>query len=254
MIPIEFGFDSDAYKTNYLDYKKSNKEKLINEQSLYVANPYNTGRKEVKEFDSSKEVTNSVKNVITDKSLLEKDFVQNSSSLDELLNLIPKRMAVGSILNVSSIKIDGFDMEVSSPQDEPRIFISENIQSGSCPFLVAYNSEKKYWLEMGTVLTDINKERLQQEKIYNLDDSTSKIKIEERESEITYIDSLSILYTSSDSPEVHQAVPSIPELRDTDKSYFTLHKGESLNINLKNLLPANAANIKLKINGYYETI
>jgi hypothetical protein len=49
-------------------------------------------------------------------------------------------------------------------------------------------------------------------------------------------------------------VHSIPQLKIADESYLTLHKGESLNINLKNIIPVNATNIKLKINGYYETI
>lgn len=44
------------------------------------------------------------------------------------------------------------------------------------------------------------------------------------------------------------------KLEKVDGDYFVLHQGEHIEIDLKQLLPTGASNIKLKINGYYKVI
>jgi hypothetical protein len=249
LIPIEFGFNTDSYKKDYITLQNFNKEEILKKDSLYIIKP-KFDMRNLGENTSSAEITKAMMN----RTSLNKDFVQNSSSIESLLKLIPKRFAVGAVLNISSIEVDGHNLNIFPPNNEPPIYISEIFLEGSCPFLMVYNSQDNHWLEMGTVLTDTNQKKLQHEEIHKLDSKISQIRIEERESEITYIDALSILYTDPESHEIYEVAHSLPQLKKADESYFLLHKGEHLDISLKNFIPANATNIKLKINGYYENI
>jgi hypothetical protein len=249
LIPIEFGFNTDSYKKDYMTSQNIAKEAITKTDSLYFVKP-NFDIKNLGENSSSEEITKTIMNKI----LINENFVSNSSSIESLLSQIPKRYAVGSILNINSIKFDGYNLPISPPNNDPHIYISQLFLEGSCPFLMVYNAQENYWSEIGTVLTDKNQKKLQREEIHNLGNNISQIRIEERESEITYIDALSILYTDPQTYEIHEVLHSIPQLKKADEFYFILRTGEYLDVNLKNIVPVNAINIKLKINGYYENI
>lgn len=252
-IPIEFGFNSEAYKKEYF-FERSNmsKDKLENLNQILISRTLSESET-IKMYNQQE---NEIKPTpLTQISISEK-LKEKSSSLEEITNLIPNRFSLGQIINVNSIEINGREMQLDSPNDEPKtVSVVASIKYGSCPYLLVFNGKK--WLELGTVLSDRKQQSLQQEEIYNLTDNVldiSQIKIEERESEISYIDMISILYTDAETKKEQEFIYPIPELKKADKNYYLLHQGESLDIDLENLIPANAYNIKLKINGYFEIL
>ncbi|WP_042712909.1 hypothetical protein WH8501_18675 [Crocosphaera watsonii WH 8501] len=87
-----------------------------------------------------------------------------------------------------------------------------------------------------------------------MNDRPLKVKIEERDPEITYLDSLSFIYQDTQTQELKEVFYPLAELQKIDQQYFLLHQRESLEIDLNKILPDTASNIKLKINGYYELI
>ena len=93
-----------------------------------------------------------------------KEFKENSSSLEELDSLIPNRFSIGEIINVNSIMIDGKEIQMDSPNDEPTtITVAASVQFGSCPYLLIYDGEN--WQELGTVLSDINERAIKTTKM-----------------------------------------------------------------------------------------
>ncbi len=261
-IPIEFGFDTRRFGQNFLVQSPTpaNFENITN-QMLYfgqvVTNPnYFSSDDEYKNFKEKLKLQSQDENI---KQLfipvqLDESFLAKTQPITSILNSIPKRFAVGSLMNIISVRIDGKDISVDSPFNDPRFSLSLYFASGSCPYLLVYDSQKGYWIELGTVLTDRKSKSLKADEIHYVGSATTKIKLEEREKEITYIDSISILYTNPETNTIQEAKLTIPELSRTDEKYFILHQGESLDIDLNKLIPNNAKDVKLKINGYYEIL
>jgi hypothetical protein len=157
-------------------------------------------------------------------------------------------------MNVTSLVIDGKTYPISSPLNEPKFSLSVYFGYGSCPYLLVYNSQNRDWTELGTAIYGRHDKSLQAYETYNLGEHISKIRLEEREPEITYIDSLSVLYTDPITKTMREVIPPIPKIEKVDEEYFILHQDESLEIDLKDLIPKNALDIKFKINGYYEVL
>lgn len=192
--------------------------------------------------------------LITDAINLSPDFLAKTKPLKDFLNSYRKRFAVGSLMEVVSLQIDGKEIKIDSPDDTPKFSMSIYYAVGSCPYLMVYNTKKGYWKELGTVLYGRKHKSLQSDEIYKLGEDISKIRIEEREPEITYIQSLSIIYTDSQTDTKREVMLSLSSLASQQDGYFVLHEGQSIEIDLETLIPANSLDIKLKINGYYEII
>lgn len=171
-----------------------------------------------------------------------------------MLKLVPDRFAVGSLKNIVSIRINGKDIQTDNPLNDPRFSMSVYFAYGSCPYLVVYDAKKGYWIDLGTTLTGRQTKAQKASEIYSLGENPSKFKIEERDKEITYLDSVSILYTDKNTGEEKEVSSHISTLNAIDDVYYVLHQNESLEIDLKNLVPKNASNIRMKINGYYELL
>ncbi|MGK7954819.1 MAG: hypothetical protein AB4063_06095 [Crocosphaera sp.] len=250
LVPIEFGFNTDAQKKYFQTVSNINKNILSEHETIYVRKPLSSS-----ENTRLSEVSLDETNLITMSQVkLGEEFRNQSSSIEDLFNLIPKRFAVGSIINLQSIKINGKNMKISSPSDEPTVYISAFLQGGSCPYLMVYDSKKDTWVDKGTILSTRKSKPIKHQEFHPIGNHVSKFRIEERESEITYIDSLSILYKNPDIDKVKEIVYPMEELKEVDNKYLLLHQGESLDIELEKLIPTNASNITLKINGYYEPI
>lgn len=267
LIPIEFGFDTKSHQKEFSLYPQQLSENLVNliNKILYVG-------KVPEEFslfyDFIKALNNrnldlqelyfycpeQINSLITDIVKLSQEFLARSKSAKDLFLSVPKRFAIGSFMDVISLKIDGKDVEIDAPNDTPKFSMSVYFAYGSCPYLLVYNSKKGYWIELGTILRGKEHRFLQNTEIYNLGENISRIKIEERDREITYIKSLSIIYTISKIGLEQEAIPSLIDLATREKEYFLLHKGQSIEIDLEKLIPANALNIKMKINGYYKIL
>ncbi|MGJ3246060.1 MAG: hypothetical protein ACFE0I_08305 [Elainellaceae cyanobacterium] len=91
--------------------------------------------------------------------------------------------------------------------------------------------------------------------LYPLRPGVSQIRLEEREPEITYIDSLSVSYREAETGVVREVFPDIAELNAIDNTYVILHRGESLDVDLTQLIPGDRVDeIQLTTSGFYEIL
>lgn len=251
-IPIEFGFDTNASKKEFKTRSSIENSAILAlpDKELYITKPLS----KTTQLEASNSLTTQNKN-ITEPITLDKEFIAKSKKVTTLIELIPDRFAVGALIEIISLKINGQNINAELPPDKATsIYMSPNYQSGSCPFLLVYNSKKAYWLDMGTVLYGRNEKSLQHYEVHNIERNISKIKLEEREPEITYIDALSIIYTDRRTKTVREVIPPIPEIKKLDGDYLLLHQGEFIEIDFETLIPAQSSDLKLKINGYYEIL
>jgi hypothetical protein len=245
-ILTEFGFDNRAIKlADYLGYSNfdSNGLSKISDQPLYISRP------DLKSFDNEPRLDQ-----ITSTVELPNEFITSTKDIKSLINGIPKRLAVGSVLNINSLTVNGKKIKIDPPLNEPQFSLSAYFAYGSCPYLLVFDSEKQIWKELGTVLSGLDSANLQQTKLYQLGNKPIKFKIQERDPEITYLDSLSLIYKDSQTNELKEVFYTADKLEKIDHEYFELHQGEFLEIDLGKILPSTASDIKLKINGYYELI
>jgi hypothetical protein len=254
IIPLEFGFYTKTIKDRLMGIPQDILQKSdLRSDSLYAPKPlsnieYRVFSDAIEDGESRKALE-----LFSQQINFSDEFLNSSASPEEISNSIPNRFAIGSILNLVSIEVEGERIKVASPQDEPNFVVSADLLAGSCPYLMVYNSEENDWLEMGTILYARRDKSLQGDEIHELGD-IKKLKLEEREQETTFIDSLSILYIDSKTGVTREAILQNSELLKQDEHYLVLRQGEQLEIDLEEILPANvnASNVRLKINGYYE--
>ncbi len=252
LIPIEFGFSTEPYKNlNLIDVEDSEKESISKVDKLYVAKSLS-----VKYIYSvlDKNISNQQKGeALIESKSFSNYFVKQSKSIENLIESIPERFAVGPVIEVTAIKIDGDFVTLRPPGDKPSIYISKYFEGGSCPYLKIYDYTKNTWFDLGTVLYNRYNKDLQGEEIHILGNSNiTKLRLEEREKEITFIDSISIKYVDTHDGLEHEVNLNQPNLKSADGVYMQLFEGDSFEIDLTTLIPSESSNIRLKINGYYQ--
>ncbi|MBD2325678.1 hypothetical protein [Alkalinema sp. FACHB-956] len=261
-IPVEFGFDTSSqtkklksfYEVSTDEYKRD-----LKLTQLYMAQPtleqkYNSlcGRG-LKSIESSIECLKTLSSSMS----FTQSFVEKIESLDRVLERIPKQIAVGSIWVVESISINNANIKIPSPKQEPPFLIQAVFNEGSCPYLLVYNPEKKDWVEFGTIITGRNSKSLQgydELFIGQPSGENIRIKIEEREKEISYIDSIALAYIDPSTNDIRRIYSTQPNLSKVDGQYIVLEQGKSLELSFKNLIPPGTSNIKLEVNGYYKVV
>jgi hypothetical protein len=251
-IPIEFGFDTRGMKKKFsTEAFDADKQKLIEETSTRLS--FFGTLAELADSRLLQKPRAELINLLFRPTKLDAGFIGATKSRKSLDAEIPNRFSVGSLLNIKSIRIDGKEIPTDNPNNNPRFSMSVDFAYGSCPYLMVYDSEKGYWKQLGTVITDRNNFSLKGSEVHLLGDNSTKLKIEERDNEITYLDSLSLLYEDSND-QAHETTLSIPLLDRVDQKYYILRQGEFLDIDIKRFLPISARNIRLKVDGYYQIL
>ncbi|MFN9630198.1 MAG: hypothetical protein ACK59A_08215 [Cyanobacteriota bacterium] len=266
ILPIEFGFDTRLSKnvrrgvldTNGMEignqsYQESDSGKLVG-KTIFISQvpPTDTQGIILRRLPDE-----SPKNIIEkylQPTRLSASFIHGTSSLQELSKIVPNRFAVGSLRNVVRIRVDDKDIQADTPLNDPRFSMTAYFAYGSCPYLMVYNSDKGYWEELGTVIAGRQSKAEESYGVYRLGDHPQKFKIEERDMEVSYLNSISILYDDMKSGEEYELKTKIPELAANDESYYVLHQNEALVINLKSLLPKDSVNVRVKIQGFYNVL
>jgi hypothetical protein len=264
IIPTEFGFDTRSSKnvrreimgrfgekTYDQTYQKINSEDLAEKPIYLPSTPLlSTWGYRPNSFSG-----NNQKNIkLLESVMLSTKFVGRTRSLSSLAEAVPNRFAVGSMRNVVRIRIDGKDIQADTPLNDPRFSMSAGFAYGSCPYLLVYSSENGYWEELGTVITGQQSKAQENYGIYSLGDHLQKFRIEERDREVSYINSIAILYADLKGGEEHELKTELPELSSNDEDYYVLHQNDVLEINLKSLLPKDAVNVRLKVQGFYNIL
>lgn len=266
LLLTEFGFDTRNSKNILKEYaetiSKKGKNKtdqnvtmirLIN-RNLFVSKIPPLSKRNFTTRGRQKNPKDTIPSQFLDSVNFSKEFISQVRPLIDLSESIPNRFAVGSLKNIIAIRINGKDIPSDNPLNDPRFSMSVYFAFGSCPYLVVYDTKKGYWIDLGTTLTGRQTKGQKTSEIYSLGENPSKFKIEERDKEITYLDSVSILYTDKNTGEEKEISSHISKLDAIDDVYYVLHQNESLEIDLKKLLPESASNIRMKINGYYELL
>lgn len=268
LIPIEFGFDTRPSKNlrrGYINYYQEGKEtddrtnNQVNaidflDKNLYFSKLPPVDQNGSLSISPDKTPLNIMAQSILQPITFSNDFIGKTKPLNELIQKIPNRFAVGSLRNVIAVRINGKDIKTDNPLNDPRFSMSVYFAYGSCPYLMVYDSEKGYWVEVGTIITGRQTKAQKDYEVHPLGNHPVKIRIEERDKEITYLDSISILYTDSQTGAEKEVKSDIPELIDVDDKYFVLKQYDVLDVNLKPLIPRNAVNVRLRVNGYYEPL
>jgi Trypsin-like peptidase domain len=269
-IPIEFGFDTRPSKNlrrGYMNYSinKEGKEEgdrtnnLVNfidlfDKKLYLSEIPPVKKDSLSSIRNDKTSLNIMVQSILQPITFSKDFIIKTKPLNKLIKKIHNRFAVGSLRNIISVRINGKDIQTDNPINDRRFSMSVYFAAGRCPYLMVYDSEKGYWIEFGTIIKGRQTKAQKDYEVHPLGNHPAKIRIEERDKEITYLDSISILYTDSQTGAEKEVKSDIPELVDVDDKYFVLKQYDVLDVNLKRLIPRTAVNVRLRVNGYYEPL
>ena len=204
----------------------------------------------IENASSNEEITG----ILMAETNLEDDFISRLGSSNEVFEKIPTQIAIGPVINIDSVVVDGATVSIPSPSDTPTVYISRFFNAGSCPYLRVYDSEYENWIERGRILYMRNDKELQREEVYDVGDKITKIRIEEREPEISYLDNVFLTYKAWGLDTIYRAAYPSLELSSKDETYLSLRQGESLEINVQDMLPETAFEIKLHVNGYYEVL
>lgn len=245
LLPIEFGFDSRSQRDNFRTEKPTSKSEILRlaSQDVYIS------KADARLIDYKKSNVLGIVNKLDSSS----GFLRQSKTLSELFQSVPKRFALGVILNLNSVTIDGETISLKPPLNDPfQIAASKNYQYGSCPYLLVKNKNTGRWRDLGTVLTGRSNSALQYNETHYLGDEIDTVRLEEREREVTYLDSFTVNYYDPTSQKILQVVPELPDAaRKTDNKYYLMNTGDFIEIDLKKLLPSNAQKIHIEVSGYY---
>ena len=247
LIPTEFGFDTKPYKEILLTPNFEQAEFQENmDVNILVYRPLNEPLDKYR--DASVEGLRQSTQLIT----IPSQYAKGIKSIEELVELVPRRFAVGSVLTIDSVRVNGRDIKIPAPVDEPTILVAEVFHAGSCPYLLFFNSEYDEWIEMGTVLYGVDSIDKKNSEIRKIPEGIAKIKIEERESEITYLDYITIGYKNPLDGKKGEAYLPYAELESIDGTYLSLKQGEFLEIDLDEFVPKGSEDLELLISGFYE--
>jgi hypothetical protein len=256
LVPIEFGFDTKSH-LKYTGHLEDNSlsEQTINGLHVLIAKPI------------SKEIANLIlrsnywlsrkqinQDYLADWTHLSQDFIGQTKSLFDLKSNSPRRFAVGDFFDIKSIKVDGKFLELASPNDNPKISISTYFEYGSCPYLMTFSSRKGYWTERGAILYGRQNKSMEDREVYAIDEEVSRVRIEERDHEITFLSSLTLVYF--DQVTGGERVVDCLTLNSSrsGKGHYLLRKDESIELDIYSLLPKTACKIRLEVVGYYEIL
>ncbi|MFQ4136667.1 hypothetical protein PGN35_010125 [Nodosilinea sp. PGN35] len=254
LIPIEFGFDTKSHLkyTSGLEDLTS-PEWRIDELQVLIAKPVR--RETINFIRNSKDLSQQKINeeFLGSWKHIPKDFMNQVKSISELKASSPRRFAVGTFFDVKSVSFDGKCLDIHSPNDSSKVSISTYFDYGSCPYLMTF-SKRGYWVEQGTILFGRQHESMKAEEHYSIDKEVLKVKIEERDQEITFLETVRLTYLNYSEGKKCTVECLASSLPRNGKGYYLLHQGESLELNISDLLPETASKIQLTVVGYYEIL
>lgn len=260
IIPIEFGFDTKTYEKHfsYRSYNQYTTPDEISENEIYIFKmpdgdsmfDYFVSSLRSKKM-SIQEIPSQERNsLVSEKTKLSNEFLAKNKTINELIKQVPRRFAVGTFMDVISVNVDDQEIEIEKPDETPKFEMTMNFGYGCCPYLMVYKSNKNYWKELGPILYARKCRDLQASEVFNLGDDISKFRIEEREQEVTFIKSLSIIYYDLQKNEKEEVSVILSKI-EPEGEYYLLRQGECIEIDLHDLIPLHSSDIQLNINGYY---
>jgi SEFIR domain len=261
-ILTEFGFDTKNHDRSLSYYKSKNICEEFDEnkpKKIFIHRPQTESVSSQESFsdllnryNNYSEAEDSKENPLYDIKIINKEFLDRTKNLDDLISQKSRRFAVGSIVDILSIDCSNETILVDRPKDLDAFYISQYFAYGSCPYLLVYDECKKYWIELGTILYGRDTKKLNDFEVYSLPLNTSKIRIEERDPENTYIHHLSILIypKNCDSPE-KEMFPNLSGDFNQYDNHFSLDQGGYVEFDIPS---GNEFDFKLKIKGYYEIL
>jgi len=139
-----------------------------------------------------------------------------------------KEYIFGPSYQLDSIEVDGANMSLR--QYNPKnVVIRSGSESGSCPYIFTYSGTDHKWTSEGTILFGFNRRAREATDSLSLRRFDGRIVIREMEAETSFIESLHVIEECADGSK-HVLYPENRSLRNDDKDYVILKKGEELSV------------------------
>jgi hypothetical protein len=137
-IPIEFGFDTKNQKRLIEEVLSTGtaeeRSSAFASKEVYIPKPIHSAFEKLVSIDPS-----SLEEVVSDSKASQgivqthrfsSKFISEMSSFDQNVGKIPQKFAIGSILNVTSLEVDGKEIVIEPPSNEPIFSINSFIAGG----------------------------------------------------------------------------------------------------------------------------
>jgi hypothetical protein len=109
--------------------------------------------------------------------------------------------AFGTELRIAGLVVNGNPIQLSAPSSN-FVDVSFGMGTGSCPYLLSWDEQRHDWVEHGKVLHPANEPRLESTQSINLSGLVTRFRLEEREPEVTTLDSAELFLTLKDGHQV----------------------------------------------------
>jgi hypothetical protein len=158
--------------------------------------------------------------------------------------------AFGSELRIAGMVISGNPIQLSA-RSSNFVDVSFGDGTGSCPYLLSWDEQRRDWVEHGKVLHPANEQRLESSQSINLSGLVTRFRLEEREAEVTTLDRADLFLTLKDGEQVaarpadpggRGATPSLVFWGEAREFAFALPPGVSAD---------EVTDSRLVLTGYY---
>ena len=109
--------------------------------------------------------------------------------------------AFGTELRIAGLVVNGNPIQLSA-RSSNFVDVSFGMGTGSCPYLLSWDEQRRDWVEHGKVLHRANEQRFESTQSINLSGLVSRFRLEERESEVTTLDRAELFLTLRDGEQV----------------------------------------------------
>jgi hypothetical protein len=158
--------------------------------------------------------------------------------------------AFGTELRIAGMVVNGKPFQLSA-RSSNFVDVSFGLGTGSCPYLLSWDEQRRDWVEHGKVLHPANEQRLESSQSINLSGLVTRFRLEEREPEVTTLDRAELFLTLKDGQQVaarpadpggRGATPSLVFWEEAQEFAFSLPRGVSAE---------DVTQSRLVLTGYY---
>jgi hypothetical protein len=139
-----------------------------------------------------------------------------------------KEYIFGPSYQLDSIEVDGVN-EPLRQYNPTNVVIRSGSPMGSCPYIFTYSGTEHTWTSEGTILFGFNRREREATDNLRMRRFDGRILIREIDAEVSFIDSLHVIEECADGSK-HFLYPENRSLRNDDKDYVILKRGEELSV------------------------
>jgi hypothetical protein len=162
-----------------------------------------------------------------------------------------KDYVFGPELKIAGLVVDGNTINFRE-KSQNFMDVAYSGQEGSCPYLLAWDNERRDWTEHGKVLHEANDASREQTQTIVLPGFVSRFRLEEREPEVATIEGAEMALGLKDGRSMTLKRDAAGSA-DTGRRLLFWGDAEDFEFQLPNgVLPADVVESRLSLTGYYE--